>query len=283
MRHKRGIEMTKWQEFLAHCDSEARPYFEEAKLLARETGYQVGEAGRAKKGGPPAFAIRFYTPNQKPKQTFFSILAAPNKLLFCFDDLVQKRDFSERKKQELLGYLRNEGVCTGAEEVERVMDESALGIFECVLDAVAGELKLRPTSAESQRPEPRGGPGEGEAHRTLKEHICGNPLSVGVDLKGAKAETEKNLPSGDTIDVFFENRTSWIGVEVKSDQSGENDIRRGLYQCIKYRAVMEAVCAVRGMKKNIRILLALGGPFPQSLHREKTVLGIEVIDELTRG
>lgn len=133
----------------------------------------------------------------------------------------------------------------------------------------------------SRRPGVRGGIGEGAAHRTLKEYIRDNPLSVGIKRKGAKAETEKDLPSGDRIDVFFENGTSWVGVEVKSEQSSEDDIRRGLYQCVKYRAVMEADCAVRNIEKNIRVLLALGGPFPQSLLREKTVLDIEVRDEMT--
>lgn len=133
----------------------------------------------------------------------------------------------------------------------------------------------------SRRSGVRGGAGEGDAHRTLKEYIRDNPLSVGVNLKRAKVETEKDLPSGDRIDVFFENRTFWTGVEVKSEQSSEDDVRRGLYQCVKYRAVMEADCAVRGIKRNIQVLLALGGPFPQSLRREKTVLDIAVIDEIT--
>ena len=132
----------------------------------------------------------------------------------------------------------------------------------------------------SRRPGARGGAGEGVAHRTLKEYIRDNPLSVGIDLKRAKSETESKLPSGDFIDVFFENSTSWIGVEVKTDQSSEDDIRRGLYQCVKYRAVMEADCSVRGIERNIRVLLALGGLFPRSLLKEKTVLDIEVRDRL---
>ena len=160
-----------------------------------------------------------------------------------------------------------------------VLNEAALDIFEYVLDEVAAELKLG--SAGSRRPGARGGTGEGTSHKTLKEYIRANPLSVGIKLKGTKAEIEKNLPSGDRIDVSFENRTFWIGVEAKSDQSDEEDIRRGLYQCVKYRTVMEAVCAVEGIKRNIRVLLALGGPFPQSLVHEKTVLNIEVRDEIT--
>ena len=276
----------KWEEFLDRCVPGARSSFikakalAEAKTLAEEAKYQVGKAGIKVLD---AFAIRLATPNKTRGKTFFARFVVPNKLHFCFDRLVEERGFSERKKQELIGYLRDEGFWErdargGAEEVEGFMNEDALEIFQYVLDEVAAELNL--VSAGSRRPGARGGPGEGEAHRILKEYIWENPLSVGINLKGARAEIERNLPSGDKIDVSFENRTSWIGVEAKSDQSSEDDIRRGLYQCVKYRAVIEAYCAVEGIERNIRVLLALGGPFPQSLLREKNVLGIEVIDEI---
>ena len=160
---------------------------------------------------------------------------------------------------------------------DEISTDRMFEIYKEILEEVRNSLSNR-NNTGSQRPRARGGTGEGYAHRTLKEHIRDNPLSVGVRLRGANAEVEKKLPSGDTVDVFFENDTTWIGAEVKSDQSSEDDIRRGLYQCVKYRAVMEAECSVRGIKRNIRVLLALGGPFPQSLLHEKTVLDIEVRD-----
>ena len=206
---KRGTRMKDWEEFLKKCDSEVRRYFGKAKTLAEKAGYQVEEANIE-----DAFAIRLFTPNQTPVQTFFARLAAPNKLHFCFDRLVKKRGFSNRKKQGLIGYLQDKGfernLRRGAEEVVGVLNEAALDIFEYVLDEVAAELKLG--SAGSRRPGARGGTGEGTSHKTLKEYIRANPLSVGIKLKGTKAEIEKNLPSGDRIDVSFENRTFWIGV-----------------------------------------------------------------------
>lgn len=275
-----------WEEFLELCDSEVRPHFRKAETLVKEAakslpgkaGYEVGEAGISR---TYACAIRFITPNQRPGQTFFARLAAPNKLHFCFDRLVEKRNFDPQKRQEIIGYLRNNGFSkNGAPgEMERVMDEAALDIFKHVLHEVTVELKQ--VNDGSRRSRGRGGAGEGAAHKTLKQYIQDNPLSVGVRLRGANAEVERKFPSNDTIDVFFENATTWIGVEVKSDQSDEDDIRRGLYQCVKYQALMEAECSVKDIKRNIRVLLALGGRLPRSLLREKTILDIEVREGVT--
>lgn len=115
-------------------------------------------------------------------------------------------------------------------------------------NSVLNALGLQPTPiSESVRKKvqktaatQKGAGGEGEQHKKLKLHIRNNPSCVGVNLKGMKSETEKGLPSGDSIDVFFENKKHWVGVEVKSEISDELDILRGLYQCVKYQAVMES-------------------------------------------
>ena len=96
--------------------------------------------------------------------------------------------------------------------------------------------------------------GEGEQHRKLKLYIRNNPSSVGVKLRKLQAETEKGLPSGDSIDVSFENYDHWVGVEVKSENSDDFDILRGLYQCVKYQTVMEAHLSVLDVEKNVRVI-----------------------------
>ncbi len=164
--------MKKWEEFLEKCHPAVRQYFRAAKTLAEEkplagkARYEVGKAGIKT---PEAFAIRLVTvtSNQKHTKTFFSRLAVPNKVHFCFDDLVKKRKFGERKKRELLRYLRHQGFWDRnahgeAEEVERVMDEAALDIFQYVFDAVTAELKLG--NAGSRRPRVRGGVGVDTVH-----------------------------------------------------------------------------------------------------------------------
>lgn len=125
----------------------------------------------------------------------------------------------------------------------------------------------------------RGYGGEGEEHRTLKLFIRDHPDCLGI--KGqAEASVEKDLPSGDTIDVFFETGSTWIGVEVKSVLSGEADILRGLYQCVKYRAVLESHLSVLDEERDVRVVLALGGGLPASLIPVRNTLGVEVVDNI---
>ncbi len=90
----------------------------------------------------------------------------------------------------------------------------------------------------------RGG-GESEAHRSFKEFVATNPKTVGLS-KLARSTMEYCLPSGDRIDVLFEPPSEAVGVEVKAAVSDVADIARGLFQCIKYRAVLEAYLASRG-------------------------------------
>lgn len=124
------------------------------------------------------------------------------------------------------------------------------------------------------------GGGEGEQHKELKLYIRDNPESIGVKLKRLNSETEKPLPSGDSVDVFFENKKNWIGVEVKSEISDDIDILRGLYQCVKYHAVMESYLSVLNVERDVKVILALGGEFPMSLFPVRNTLGIEVVDKI---
>lgn len=67
---------------------------------------------------------------------------------------------------------------------------------------------------------------------------------------------------------------------MKSSISNDADITRGLYQCIKYRAVMEAMARAQQVAPIIHVILVLEARLPQALRRLKNLLGIEVIDEL---
>jgi hypothetical protein len=93
-------------------------------------------------------------------------------------------------------------------------------------------------------------------------------------------EEEHLLPSGDSLDVFFEHRKEHFGVEVKSHISDTADIARGLYQCVKYQAVLEARQAASGHAKNVHTFLVIGGEFPAELIPLKNVLGVEVYDKV---
>jgi len=84
------------------------------------------------------------------------------------------------------------------------------------------------------------GGGESEDHRKFKEWISKNPQAIGLKGTLSNGETEYKLPSGDSIDILFMDKDLLIAVEVKSKISKKEDILRGLFQCIKYKKVLEA-------------------------------------------
>ncbi len=119
--------------------------------------------------------------------------------------------------------------------------------------------------------------GESDSHRNMKDYIAANPHVVGLPKSTAKGATEVAIPSGDLLDVSFELQNQWVAVEVKSQISDVADIRRGMFQCVKYQAVLEAVLSVLGQPQNVRVVLALASPLPQELLSIKSALSIETV------
>jgi hypothetical protein len=64
---------------------------------------------------------------------------------------------------------------------------------------------------------------------------------------------------------FFKYDGEWVGAEVKSINSAESDILRGIFQCIKYRALLEAEQKFKRQTVSYRMLLVLGGKLPDIL------------------
>lgn len=93
-----------------------------------------------------------------------------------------------------------------------------------------------------------GGLPESPEHRQLKQYVCANPSSVGLKQSPNTRQMESLLLSGDEMDVEFVFPKRRIGVEVKSRRSGEADLVRGVYQCVKYRAVLNAQYQVDGVR-----------------------------------
>lgn len=83
--------------------------------------------------------------------------------------------------------------------------------------------------------------GEGRHHRDLRLWVYQNPKKVHRKYAEASPATEFILESADRVDVIFKMRDEVAAVEVKSRDSNLNDLRRGVYQCIKYRAVLSAM------------------------------------------
>ncbi|MDD2917358.1 hypothetical protein [Rhodoferax sp.] len=125
------------------------------------------------------------------------------------------------------------------------------------------------------------GGGESEDHKALKAYVARNPKVIGLGANTPTGTTEFPLPSGDSLDVSFNGKKVWVAAEVKSSISAEGDIVRGLFQCVKYRAVMEAVLVTESRPQNARALLVLESKLPQSLIPMRNMLGVEVVEGIS--
>jgi len=84
-----------------------------------------------------------------------------------------------------------------------------------------------------------GGPAESDEHRRLKLYVKAHPQEFGAPER-CEATVERSLRSHDEIDVFCVAPDQQLAIEVKSTRSNDLDIERGIFQCIKYKAVIEA-------------------------------------------
>lgn len=121
--------------------------------------------------------------------------------------------------------------------------------------------------------------GETPDHRRLKEFIAQNPAVVGLPAK-LNGTVEYTFLSADKIDVLFTTATTWIGAEIKGPNSDPADIVRGIFQCVKYQALIEAAQRYEQVSVESRVILVLGGALPTSLLRLVDLLKIEVKQEI---
>ena len=129
-------------------------------------------------------------------------------------------------------------------------------------DWVLDQLGLQPskiiTEQELEVISVHGGGGEGKEHKAIKEFVYNNPESLGI-TGVIRKEPEHPLPSGDRLDVYFETSDTRYAIEVKPSTSSDDDIIRGIFQCIKYKAVLEAMRKVECDRYSISTLLVVAG------------------------
>jgi hypothetical protein len=130
----------------------------------------------------------------------------------------------------------------------------------------------------------RGEGGESSAHLALKDHIARNPQLVGAS-EDDEVFQEYPLPSLDVIDVLFRGLSQWIAVEVKSRISDNlvSDYERGLYQCVKYRALIEAMRKDSRYRvpDQITVILLIETSLPAEYRNLYRKLGVSVIENVT--
>lgn len=120
--------------------------------------------------------------------------------------------------------------------------------------------------------------GEGKEHKAIKDYICAHPESIGVK-KVVLAKTENDLLSGDRLDVYFECKgNKHIAIEVKPSSSPEYDITRGIFQCVKYQAVMDAVRVADYGNYNNEVILVMAGVMSEKNKQLANDLAIHYIE-----
>ncbi len=135
-----------------------------------------------------------------------------------------------------------------------------------------------------------GAGGEGKEHKSIKEYICAHPESIGIK-KVEFAEMEHILLSGDRLDVYFEYKdrkrkgqklkNRHVAVEVKPSTAPEEDITRGIFQCVKYQAVMDAARVADYGNYDNEVILVLAGEMSNSNRQLAKDLAIKVIENFT--
>ncbi|MBU4185357.1 MAG: hypothetical protein KKI12_01520 [Proteobacteria bacterium] len=118
---------------------------------------------------------------------------------------------------------------------------------------------------------------ESEEHKRLKEFIANNPEAVGLEKGSKKGIVEYLFPSSDKADVVFKNGSKYLGVEVKSLISNDDDINRGIFQCVKYQSLLRAEQKALMLPPNARAVLVVERKLPSGLQNLSDILGIKVI------
>lgn len=128
----------------------------------------------------------------------------------------------------------------------------------------------------------RGG-GESPEHQALKEFVAANPAVIGLPTTTPAGAVEFPIASGDCLDVYFRTRSLSVAAEVKSARSSVADLTRGIFQCVKYRAVLEATLVSEGRPPNARAILVVGGDMASDLIAMANLLGVEFVQRVSGG
>jgi len=139
---------------------------------------------------------------------------------------------------------------------------------------------LRPVSEVTQRLLNAHGQGESAAHKQFKEYIARNLSLVGIRDPNARVTMEYTFPSLDRADIWVETKTENVAIEVKSSEANDDELTRGMYQCLKYEALANGVRKETGRPTKARAILAIQGHLNVDLQLRKALIGICIYEGL---
>jgi hypothetical protein len=118
---------------------------------------------------------------------------------------------------------------------------------------------------------------ETAAHQALKEWVAANPQIFGSRISYSLGQTESVFASADRVDVLFEHEDGCLAVEVKAANANDPDLERGIYQCVKYQALLRAELKAQRKIPNGSSLLVSERRLPEPLQRLADLLGVRVL------
>jgi hypothetical protein len=83
---------------------------------------------------------------------------------------------------------------------------------------------------------------ESKEHKALKAWVIKSPRHFKAYGTFKSGKNEHCLSSGDRLDAYFDNGKQYLAVEVKASHTSDAELMRGVYQCVKYKAVRRAEC-----------------------------------------
>ena len=138
--------------------------------------------------------------------------------------LKRKKEIIERERKKIFKYKK--------------WDEINKKLFG---KSAKNKLRKKPEAEkDNHNANHHGGPAESKEHKRLKAWVANNPQGIGIRKSFGSGAKESRLLSGDEIDVLFSDGDSFRTVEVKSKRSNNEDLKRGIYQCVKYREIKKA-------------------------------------------
>ena len=102
-------------------------------------------------------------------------------------------------------------------------------------------------------------------------------------MKVLSKKSEFPLASENWLDVSFTTKTDWIALKVISSISNKEDLTRGIYQIIKYKAVMKAECAAERLRLNIDAILVIESKPNKLIQSLANTLAVRIINVVKNG
>ncbi|MCO7468651.1 hypothetical protein NJG16_01040 [Stenotrophomonas maltophilia] len=167
----------------------------------------------------------------------------------------KKLDTEEERRAHLREAMEDVFTYSNWDRVAHALGATMLTPSAGAVEEVAADAPLPlPKVQEGGRP-------ESDEHKALKAWVASHPEEF-VDFGSfPTGSNEKLLSSGDRLDAHFDNGRHRLAVEVKTSKCSEDELQRGVYQAVKYRAVLRAEQkAIRHVPNGEAVLVCTRAP-----------------------